>query len=61
LLFRLLFLDEKVLLLPVVYEKYNSLLSMNFNAELYKFSFKEKNFSKFALLLTFFQLLDQIK
>ena len=56
------FLDEKVLLLPVVYEKYNYLLlSMNFNAEFYKFYFTEKNFSKFALLLTFFQSLDQIK
>jgi hypothetical protein len=32
---------------------------MNFNAEFYKFSFTEKNFSKFALLLTFFQSLDQ--
>jgi hypothetical protein len=40
-------LDEKVLLLPVVYEKYNYLLlSMNFNAEFYKFYFTEKNFSK---------------
>ena len=48
------FLDEKVLLLPVVYEKYNYLLlSMNFNAEFYKFYFTEKNFSQFALLLTF--------
>ena len=37
------------------------LLSMNFNAEFYKFSFTENNFSKFALLLTFFQSLDQIK
>jgi hypothetical protein len=46
---------------PVVYEKYNSLLSMNFNAELYKFSIREKNFLKFDLLLTFFQSLDQIK
>jgi hypothetical protein len=36
----LFFLDEKVLLLPVVYEKYNYLLlSMNFNAEFYKFYF----------------------
>jgi hypothetical protein len=44
---------EKVLMLPVVYEKYNYLLlSMNFNAEFYKFYFTEKNFSKFALLLT---------
>jgi hypothetical protein len=33
------FLDEKVLMLPVVYEKYNDLLSMNINAEIYKFSF----------------------
>jgi hypothetical protein len=40
------FLDEKVLLLLVVYEKYNSLLPMNFNAEIYKFYFTEKNFSK---------------
>jgi hypothetical protein len=32
------FLDEKVLLLPVVYEKYKSLLSIN--AEFYK---KKKN------------------
>ena len=55
------FLDEKVLLLHVVYEKYNSLLSMNFNAEFYKSSFTENNFSKFAPLLTFFQLLDQLK
>ena len=56
------FLDEKVLLLPVFYEKYNYLLlSMNFKAEFYKFYFTEKNFSKFALLLTFFQSLDQIK
>ena len=56
------FLDEKVLLLPVVYEKYNYLLlSMNFNAEFYKFYFTKKKFSKFALLLTFFQSLDQIK
>ncbi|CAB9540341.1 hypothetical protein BROOK1789C_1 [Bathymodiolus brooksi thiotrophic gill symbiont] len=48
--------------MPVVYEKYNYLLlSMNFNAEFYKFYFTEKNFSKFALLLTFFQSLDQIK
>jgi hypothetical protein len=48
-------IDEKVLLLPVVYEKYNYLLlSMNFNAEFYKFYFTKKNFSKFALLLTFF-------
>jgi hypothetical protein len=55
-------LDEKVLLLPAVYEKYKSLLSMNFNAEFYKFSLTEKIFSKFAiLLLTFFQSLDQIK
>ena len=46
LLFMLFFLDEKVLLLPVVYEKYNYLLlSMNFNAEFYKFYFTEKNFS----------------
>ena len=45
LLFMLFFLDEKVLLLPVVYEKYNYLLlSMNFNAEFYKFYFTEKNF-----------------
>ena len=44
LLFMLFFLDEKVLLLPVVYEKYNYLLlSMNFNAEFYKFYFTEKN------------------
>jgi len=54
------FLDEKVLLLHVVYEKYNSLLSMNFIAEFYK-SFTEKNFSKFAPLLTFIRSLDQIK
>ena len=40
------FLDEKVLMLPVVYEKYNNLLSMNINAEIYKFSFTENNFSK---------------
>jgi hypothetical protein len=61
LLFRLSFLDEKVLLLPVVYEKYDSLLSMNFNAEFYKFSFTEKHFSTFVLLLTFFQSLDELK
>ena len=62
LLFMLFFLDEKVLLLPVVYEKYNYLLlSMNFNAEFYKFYFTEKNFSKCAHLLTFFHSLDQIK
>ena len=62
LLFMLFSLDEKLLLLPVVYEKYNYLLlSMNFNAEFYKFYFTEKNFSKFALLLTFSQSLDQIK
>jgi hypothetical protein len=42
-------------LMPVVYEKYNYLLSMNINAEIYKFSFTEKNFSKCAHLLTFFQ------
>ena len=41
-------------MLPVVYEKYNYLLSMNFNAEIYKFSLTEKNFSKCAILLTFF-------
>ena len=34
-------------MLPVVYEKYNYLLSMNINAEIYKFSFTENNFSKF--------------
>ena len=60
-LFMLFFLDEKVLMLPVVYEKYNYLLSMNINAEIYKFSFTEKNFSKCAYLLTFFQSLEQIK
>ena len=39
------FLDEKVLLLPVVYEKYNYLLlSMNINAEFYKFYFTEQNY-----------------
>ena len=48
-------------MLPVVYEKYNYLLSMNINAEIYKFSFTEKNFSKCAHLLTFFQSLEQIK
>jgi hypothetical protein len=37
------------------------LFSMNFNAEFYKFSFKQKNFPKFALLLTFSRSLDQIK
>jgi hypothetical protein len=37
-------------MLPVVYEKYNYLLSMNINAEIYKFSFTEKNFSKCAHL-----------
>ena len=61
----MLFLDEKVLMLPVVYhklyEKYNYLLFMNINAEIYKFSFTEKNFSKCAHLLTFFQSLEQIK
>jgi hypothetical protein len=47
------FLDEKVLLLPVVYEKYNYLLlSMNFNAEFYKFNLTEKNFSKFETCST---------
>jgi hypothetical protein len=46
---------------PVVYEKYNYLLSMNINAEIYKFSFTENNFSKCAHLLTFFQSLEQIK
>ena len=61
LLFMLFFLDEKVLMLPVVYEKYNYLLSMNNNAEIYKFSFTEKNFSKCLYLLTFFQSLEQIK
>ena len=35
-------------MLPVVYEKYNYLLFMNINAEIYKFSFTEKNFSKCA-------------
>jgi hypothetical protein len=54
-------LDEKVLLLLVVYEKYNSLLSINFNAGFYKFSLTEKIFSKYALLLTFFQSLNQIQ
>ncbi len=34
-------------MLPVVYEKYNYLLSMNINAEIYKFSFTEKNFINF--------------
>ena len=29
----MLFLDEKVLMLPVVHEKYNYLLSININAE----------------------------
>ena len=57
----MLFLDEKVLMLPVVYEKYNYLLFMNINAEIYKFSVTEKNFSKCAHLLTFFQSLEQIK
>ena len=47
LLFMLFFLDEKVLMLPVVYEKYNYLLSMNINAEIYKFSFTENNFINF--------------
>ena len=64
LLFRLLFSffsDEKVLLLPVVYKKYNSLLSMNENAEFYKFSFTEKNVSKFAHLLTFFLVIGSNK
>ena len=43
-------------------KKYNYLLlSMNFNAEFYKFYFTEIFFSEFALLLTFFQSLDQIK
>ena len=31
-------------MLPVVYEKYNYLLSMNINAEIYKFSFTGKIF-----------------
>ena len=58
----MLFLDEKVLMLPVVYEKYNYLLSMNINAEIYiKKKITEKNFSKCAHLLTFFQSLEQIK
>ena len=57
----MLFLDEKVLMLPFVYETYKYLLSMHINAEIYKFSFTEKNFSKCALLLTFFHSLDQIK
>ena len=48
-------------MLPAVYEKYNYLLSMNINAEIYTFSFTEKNFKKFAHLLTFFQSLEQIK
>ena len=61
LLFMLFFLDEKVLMLPVVYEKYNYLLSMNINAEIYKFSFTENKFLKCAHLLTFFQSLEQIK
>jgi hypothetical protein len=38
--------------LPVVYEKYNYLLFMNINAEIYKFSFTANNFSKCAHLLT---------
>ena len=61
LLFMLFFLDEKVLLLPIVYEKYNYLLSMNFNAEIYKFSLTEKNFSKCAILLTFFPVIGSNK
>ena len=48
-------------MLPVIYEKYNYLLSMNINAEIYKFSFTENIFSKCAHLLTFFQSLEQIK
>ena len=49
-------------MLPVVYEKYNYLLSMNINAEIYKKKkITEKNFSKCAHLLTFFQSLEQIK
>jgi hypothetical protein len=48
-------------MLPVVYEKYNSLLSMNVNAEFYKFSFTEKNVSKFAHLLTFFLVIGSNK
>ena len=48
-------------MLPVVYEKYNYLLSLNINAEIYKFSITENNFSKCAHLLTFFQSLEQIK
>jgi hypothetical protein len=55
----MLFLDEKVLMLPVVYEKYNYLLFMNINAEIYKFSFTEIFFSKCAHLLTFFQSLTE--
>jgi hypothetical protein len=31
-------------MLPVVYEKYNYLLFMNINAEIYKFSFTENKF-----------------
>ena len=48
-------------MLPVVYEKYNYLLSMNINAEIYKFSFTEKNFSKCAHLLTFFPVIGTNK
>ena len=51
LLFMLFFLDEKVLLLPVVYEKYNYLLSMNFNAEIYNFSFTENNINQYLVIL----------
>ena len=54
LLFMLFFLDEKVLPLPVVYEKYNYLLSMNFNAEIYKFSFTENIFFKMCPFINFF-------
>ena len=46
-------------MLPVVYEKYNYLLSMNINAEI--FSFTEKNFYKCAHLLTFFPVIGTNK
>ena len=57
----MLFLDEKVLMLPVVYEKYNYLLSMNINAEIYKFSFTEKNFFKMCPFINFFPVIGTNK
>ena len=44
-------------MLPVVYEKYNYLLSMNINAEIYKFSFTEKYFFKMCPFINFFPVI----